>query len=106
MPRRSIVFVVLFILSTAFVVLGASAMIASRVAATPAPSLVVATSPVVVDRDGRLLRAFTVADGRWRLPVDSADVDPLLIELLLAFEDRRFYAHAGVDPRALVRAAM
>jgi len=81
-------------------------MIAMRLAATPVPSLAVDTSPVVVDRDDRLLRAFTVADGRWRLPVDSADVDPLLIQLLLAFEDRRFYAHAGVDPRALVRAAM
>jgi hypothetical protein len=26
-------------------------------------------STIVVDRDGRLLRAFTLPDGRWRLPV-------------------------------------
>ena len=29
----------------------------------------IATSTIVVDRDGRLLRPFTIADGRWRLPV-------------------------------------
>jgi penicillin-binding protein 1C len=32
------------------------------------------------------------------------DVDPKLIDMLLAFEDRRFHKHRGVDPRALVRA--
>jgi penicillin-binding protein 1C len=38
----------------------------------------VPTSPLVLDRHGRLLRAFTVADGRWRLPVTLAEVDPPL----------------------------
>jgi len=28
------------------------------------------TSITVVDRNGKLLRAFAMADGRWRLPVD------------------------------------
>ena len=64
----------------------------------------VATSPLVVDRQGRLLRAFTVADGRWRLPVTLAEVDPLFIRLLLACEDRRFYRHGGIDYLALARA--
>ncbi len=64
----------------------------------------VATSPLVVDRQGRLLRAFTVADGRWRLPVTLAEVDPLFLSLLLTFEDRRFYHHGGVDYLALARA--
>ena len=36
----------------------------------PAPADV-ATSTVVLDRDGLLLRPFTIADGRWRLPVTS-----------------------------------
>src|ERR1700760_2068682 len=31
-------------------------------------------STIVVDRDGRLLRAFTLPDGRWRLPVTSGEV--------------------------------
>lgn len=63
-------------------------------------------STTVVDRNGKLLRAFAMADGRWRLPVDAkADVDPGYVTLLLAYEDQRFYAHGGVDPWALGRAA-
>jgi penicillin-binding protein 1C len=65
----------------------------------------VPTSPLVLDRHGRLLRAFTVADGRWRLPVTLAEVDPLFIRMLLACEDRRFHDHGGVDVLALARAA-
>ncbi|MGB4334226.1 MAG: transglycosylase domain-containing protein, partial [Chromatiaceae bacterium] len=65
----------------------------------------VPTSPLVLDRHGRLLRAFTVADGRWRLPVTLAEVDPLFIRMLLACEDRRFHDHGGVDILALARAA-
>jgi penicillin-binding protein 1C len=75
------------------------------VRSTPVPSLEVAGSALVVDRDDRLLRAFTVDDGRWRLPVTLDQIDPGLISMLLAYEDRRFYHHAGVDWRALLRAA-
>src|SRR6202041_3976983 len=43
----------------------------------------------------------------WRLPVDAkTNVDPGYLKLLLAYEDRRFLSHAGVDPFALGRAAM
>src|SRR3954465_1674869 len=63
-------------------------------------------STTIVDRNGKLLRAFAMADGRWRLPVDAKrDVDPTYLKLLLAFEDKRFYAHSGIDPLALSRAA-
>ena len=48
-----------------------------------------------------------MADGRWRLPVDAKTaVDPGYLKLLLAYEDRRFRSHAGVDPLALGRAAL
>lgn len=73
--------------------------------ATQLPPLVIATSVQVLDRDDKLLRAYTVADGRWRLAVQTADVDPAFIAALLAYEDKRFYTHAGVDPRAAARAA-
>lgn len=64
-------------------------------------------STTVVDRHGKLLRAFAMNDGRWRLPVDAkTDVDPGYLALLLAYEDQRFYSHSGVDPWALGRAAM
>ncbi len=62
-------------------------------------------SVVVLDRKGRLLRPFTIRDGRWRLPVHPGDVDPRFVRMLIAYEDRRFYAHSGVDPLALIRAA-
>ena len=64
-----------------------------------------AGSTIAVDREGRLLRAFTTADGRWRLPVKLADVDPRFIAMLETFEDRRFASHHGIDWRALARAA-
>ena len=63
-------------------------------------------STTIVDRHGKLLRAYAMADGRWRLPVNAAtDVDPTYLKLLFAYEDHRFRSHAGVDPVALSRAA-
>ncbi|WP_456655620.1 penicillin-binding protein 1C [Bradyrhizobium sp. JR3.5] len=62
-------------------------------------------STTVIDRNGKLLRAYAMADGRWRLPVDAkASVDPTYLKLLFAYEDKRFYAHHGIDPLALSRA--
>jgi penicillin-binding protein 1C len=64
-------------------------------------------STTVVDRNGKLLRAYAMADGRWRLPVDARTaVDPTYLKLLFAYEDQRFYDHDGVDPLALGRAAL
>jgi penicillin-binding protein 1C len=64
-----------------------------------------AVSAIVLDRHDHLLRAFTTADGRWRLPVEIKDVDPRYLALLTAVEDKRFRDHPGVDPLALARAA-
>lgn len=61
-------------------------------------------SVTVLDRDGHLLRAFTTLDGRWRLPVDPAGVDPRYLGMLFAFEDRRFKSHSGVDAVGIARA--
>jgi len=62
-------------------------------------------SKEVVDRDGRLLRAFATPDGYWRLKTTAADVDPQFIRMLVAYEDRRFREHSGIDPLAVLRAA-
>ncbi len=74
--------------------------------ATVLPPLGVETSVEVTARDGRLLRAYTVADGRWRMAVDVADVDPDYIAMLVAYEDKRFWTHPGVDVLSLGRAAV
>src|SRR5712671_2499415 len=57
-----------------------------------------ALSVTVLDRNDRLLRAYTTPDGRWRLPVEVKEVDPRYLAMLLAFEDKRFRSHRGVDP--------
>lgn len=72
------------------------------------PNLEVADdlSVTVLDRHDRLLRAFTTEGGRWRLPVTVAGVDSRYLDMLVAYEDGRFYRHHGVDPAALARAAV
>lgn len=83
-------------------------VIVSRVAIETLPRLdlnaTAETSVTAVDRNGTLLRAYTTSDGLWRLPVSPGDVDPLYLNMLLAFEDRRFWMHPGVDPIAAARA--
>ncbi len=63
-------------------------------------------SVIVTDRNDRLLRPYTTADGKWRLPIDPSEVDQRYLKMLMAFEDRRFYRHHGVDPRAVARASL
>src|SRR6516162_4163960 len=62
------------------------------------------SSRLVLDRDGHLLRAFTTPEGRWRLDAKPDEVSTTYVTLLLAFEDRRFWRHPGVDPLGLSRA--
>ena len=68
----------------------------------------VATMPVstvMVDRNGELLRPYTTNDGIWRLPVELKDVDRHFIDMLIAYEDRHFAAHHGIDWGGVLRAA-
>jgi penicillin-binding protein 1C len=51
-----------------------------------------AFSTMVVDRNGR------------RLPASRDDVDPRFLAMLLAYEDKRFKSHGGIDVLALGRA--
>jgi penicillin-binding protein 1C len=61
-------------------------------------------STTVVDSEGRLLRPYATNGGRWRLPARSDSVDPRYLQLLIAYEDKRFQAHSGADALALLRA--
>ena len=71
----------------------------------PVPGLAdVELSTQVLDRNGRLLRAYATPDGRWRLPATVSDVDPRFVDMLQTYEDRRFHQHWGVDPLAMARA--
>lgn len=61
------------------------------------------TSYVIEDRTGNLLGASIAADGQWRFPATDAVPDKFA-KCIVAFEDKRFYLHPGIDPLALVRA--
>ena len=63
-------------------------------------------SHVVLDREGRLLRAYATGDGRWRLPATEQDVDSRFLTFLFTYEDKRFRSHYGVDALSLGRAAI
>jgi penicillin-binding protein 1C len=73
-----------------------------RATAPAAPQVL--RSVEVVDRNGFLLRPFALNDGRWRLAATPAQVDRRYLQMLLAYEDKRFRSHTGFDPLAIVRA--
>lgn len=101
-PRLSIL---LFALAALLLGLGAARdRFDGWIEATDLPVLAPAVGVEVLARDGSLLRAFQVDDGRWRL--DPGPVDPLLIAMLTAWEDRRFQRHSGIDPLAMGRAVL
>jgi penicillin-binding protein 1C len=83
-----------------------SLAIETLIRTTPPPDFSRANqySQTVTSSSGQLLWAFLTADGKWRLPNSKRDVDRQYLQLLLAYEDRRFREHAGVDGIALLRA--
>ena len=61
-------------------------------------------SGVVMDKRGAVLRVFPVDDGKWRMRAHVEELDPDFVSSLMAYEDKRFMFHGGVDFAALARA--
>ena len=61
------------------------------------------TSYIIDDAKGQLLGAAIAADGQWRFPYDSIVPDKFK-KCIIAFEDKRFEHHWGVDVLAFGRA--
>lgn len=59
-------------------------------------------SVVVEDRNGELLGARIAADGQWRFPLTDS-LPEKYAACVVAFEDKRFWWHPGVDPLSLGR---
>jgi penicillin-binding protein 1C len=60
----------------------------------------------LLDRHGEVLHETRVDDQRRRLAWTAlADLSPALVDAVVASEDRRFYAHSGVDVIAVAAAA-
>ena len=86
-----------------FVLLLAAALIAFWL--LPVPHAAAPMSAVILDRDGRVMKAFLASDDRWRIAYpDSMPVPRKLLDALLVYEDKRFFLHPGVDPVAAGRA--
>ena len=62
-------------------------------------------STVVESAEGELLGARIAADQQWRFPPCDT-VSERFATALVQFEDRQFWWHPGVNPAALVRAAV
>lgn len=62
------------------------------------------SSTLVFGENGDLLRAFTSQDGMWRIQTSLEQISPELKRFLIAYEDRWFYKHGGINPLAICRA--
>ncbi|HEX3357942.1 MAG TPA: penicillin-binding protein 1C [Tepidisphaeraceae bacterium] len=63
-------------------------------------------STLVLDRTGEPLFASAAFDGQWRMPLQADQINPDLINAIIAVEDSRFKNHAGVDWRSIFAAAV
>jgi len=60
-------------------------------------------SAILLARDGTLLGARIAADGQWRFPELSETPEKFALAVV-AYEDKRFHSHPGIDPLAVARA--
>lgn len=71
----------------------------------PRPLFQTPTSTVLTDSRGELIGARISADQQWRFP-ESDSVSAKFAQCIIAFEDRRFRYHLGIDPVAMMRAVV
>ena len=57
-------------------------------------------SSLLYDRNGELLGGRIAADGQWRFPMGDC-VPEKFVQCLVAYEDKRFFRHPGIDPLAV-----
>ncbi len=62
-------------------------------------------SPIVLSEDRQVLKAYLAEDEIWRLRTTPQDVPRAYLSMLVAYEDRRFFDHHGVDVLAILRAS-
>ncbi|MGV3070244.1 transglycosylase domain-containing protein, partial [Proteus mirabilis] len=96
--KRLITASVIFLLVTPLLL-----WIADKIWPLPDPEPQIAT--IVTAEDGTPLWRFADKEGIWRYHVTLSDVSPEYLQALIAYEDRWFYQHPGVNPIAILRAA-
>jgi penicillin-binding protein 1C len=60
--------------------------------------------PLVLDRQGRILRLGLEAQGRKLISLPPGELPEKVVAAFVAAEDQRFWRHPGVDPLAVLRA--
>jgi penicillin-binding protein 1C len=63
------------------------------------------TSQVVRSETGKIINLRLTQNGFWREKTSLENLDPDLLNILIAYEDQRYWTHHGVDPLAVLRAA-
>ncbi len=91
-------------LSVALVIVAAGTAV--RLVPHPALSTYAPASTAVYASGGELLRLTLAADDQYRLWTPLSEVSPEYLDAVLFHEDRNFRRHPGVDPFALLRAAV
>jgi len=61
-------------------------------------------SQVIRSEEGSIINLRLTPSGHWRERASLNNIDAKLVEMLVAYEDKRFMSHLGVDPIALLRA--
>lgn len=62
--------------------------------------------PALVRLDAMLIASIYPTHNEDRVLVRRKEIPDLLVNTLMAVEDRNFYRHMGVDPRGIIRAAV
>ncbi|MFL5751777.1 MAG: penicillin-binding protein 1C [Bacteroidia bacterium] len=58
---------------------------------------------VLLDKNGKVISAKIASDKQWRFP-EQKTVPRKFAQCLIAFEDKNFFSHRGVDPFSICRA--
>lgn len=85
--------------------IAAAALVLSCILVVPSPLFSKPVSMATFAADGSLLTARIAADGQWRL-AETDSVPQKFATCLIAFEDKRFRRHRGIDPLAVCRALL
>jgi len=72
----------------------------------PKEKLTPPPSTTVLDRAGKMLRVFLSQDEMWQIPISAEKISSTLKKAVIGYEDKYFYWHLGVNPIAIIRAAI
>lgn len=61
---------------------------------------------ILYSMDGTMIHAYLSADEQLMVPVPLSKIHPSVVACAISSEDKRFYRHAGVDPKAFGRACI